>query len=60
MHVGLAALGAAMGVGLIGMKSFGSGGTQSRRGHEDSGPVDSGHRLRRSDRVLRPVPGETE
>ena len=58
LHVGLAALGAAIGVGFIGMKASEAVGTQSRRGHEDPGPVHPGHRLRRSDRVLRPVPGE--
>ncbi len=46
IHVGLAALGAAIGVGLIGMGASDRGGTESRRVHEDYGPVDSGHCLR--------------
>ena len=56
LHVGLAALGAAIAVGIIGMKASEAVGTQSRRGDEGAGPVDSGHRVRRSDRLLRAVP----
>ena len=58
VHVGLAALGAAVECGYDRHGSLNRGRTKSRRGHEDSGPVDSGHCLRGSDRVLRPVPGE--
>ena len=58
IHVGLAALGAALGVGFIGMKASEAVGRNPGAADEDSGAVDSGHRLRRSDRVLRPVPGQ--
>ena len=60
LHVGLAAFGAAIGVGLIGMKAVGCGGTQSRWHLRSSGPVDSGHCLCGSDRVLRPIPGQVK
>ena len=58
IHVGLAALGAALAVGLIGMKASEAVGTQSRRVDAGDGPVDSGHRVCRSDRVLHAVPRE--
>ena len=56
LHVGLAALGAAIGVGFIGTGRVDRRRAQSRRVDEDHGAVDPGHRLRRSDRVLRAVP----
>ena len=58
IHVGLAALGAAIGVGLDRHGRGLGGRTQSRRGHPDSGAGDSGDRARGSDRVLRLVPRE--
>ncbi len=56
IHVGLAALGAAIGVGLDRHGRGLGGRPQSRRGHSDSGAGDSGHRARGSDRVLRLLP----
>jgi hypothetical protein len=56
LHIGLAALGAAIAVGVIGMKASGGGGTQSGFVHKGDGAVDSGHRLRRGDRVLHALP----
>ena len=56
IHVALAALGAAIGVGLIGTAASDRSGAKSRRVHEDYGPVDSGHCLRGSHRLLRLVP----
>ena len=58
LHVGLAALGAALAVGIIGMKASEAVGRNPGASTQDHGPVDSGHRLRRSDRVLRAVPRE--
>ena len=58
LHVGLAALGAAIAVGIDRHEGVGGRRTQSRRGDEDYGPVDPGDRLRRGDRVLRAVPRE--
>ena len=46
IHVGLAALGAALGVGLIGMKASEAVGRNPVRRHKDSGPVDPGDCLR--------------
>jgi ATP synthase subunit C len=55
IHVGLAALGAALGVGLIGMKASEAVG---RNPVEDIGAIHSGNCVCRSDRVLRLVPCE--
>ena len=56
LHIGLAALGAALAVGIDRHEGVGSGRTQSRRRDAGAGPVDSGHRVCGSDRVLHAVP----
>ena len=56
LHVGLAASGRGHRRGPHRHEGIRGGGTQSRRVHEDPGAVDSGHRLRGSDRLLRAVP----
>ena len=58
LHVGLAALGAALGVGFIGMKASEAVGRNPGAATQDSGAVHLGHRVRRSHRVLRPLPRE--
>ena len=58
LHVGLAALGAALGCRFDRNESFGRGGTEPRRLDKDISAVNSCDRFCRSDRILRPVLGE--
>ena len=60
LHVGLAAFGAAIAVGLIGMKASDAVGRNPVASTKVLGPVNFGHRLRGSDRFLHPVPGQVE
>ena len=53
IHVGLAALGAAIGVGLIGAKASEAVGRNPGAATPDPGAVDPGDRVRRRYRVLR-------
>ena len=57
IHVGLAAMGVGIGIGLTGIRNDDSRWSQSRSFHARPGARNSRDRIDGSDRLLRPFPG---